>query len=85
MKYILKCYCFKEAKHISYNLKNQNHFDQVLLLFLAREFKFDYKQNYKSTVISIMVDCESTYHWLISATEKILKEKTYEIISKPNI
>lgn len=84
MKYILKCYCCKEVKHISYNLENQNHFEQVLLLLLLHEYKFDYKQNRKSNVISITADCESTYHWLIDKIESILKKNTYEIIRKPN-
>lgn len=84
MKYILKCYCCREVKHISYNFKNQDYFDQVLLLLLAMEFRFDFKQNRKSNVISIVVDEESTYHWLIDKIENTLKRKTYEIISKPN-
>lgn len=82
MKYILKCYCCKEVKHLQHNLKNREYLEQVLLVLIDNDFRFDYKQNAKSYTLSIMVDCESTFKWLIHKIDETLKKVTYIIAQR---
>ena len=78
-KHLLKVYCCKEVKRFTHSFNTKTDLEQTMLFFIDCMYQFDYKQNAKSDVISVIVDEESTYHWLLNLIKNILKNRKYSI------